>query len=288
MPRRQLSIALPIALLGFVAAPAGAALPGQTHDRRIMSDRANVSFGGFLIDFDTTASVSTGTLIGARIHLESELGLDSDRSVLRLDGFYRFAANHALEYSLIDLSRKGSNILEEQIRFEDEDDDVVFEIDAEVDSRFDSQLLKVTYRYSFINDGRVDGGLSVGLSSYRFNFEIAGIGTVDDGTGGTTEEFVEADAGILAPIPVIGMFIGVAMTENFVFRASADFFGLEIGDYEGHLLDTKLVVDYYFTEHFGIGGGFNQTSIDIRRKGDNPFAVDYRYGGLLGYLGFVW
>jgi len=203
---------------------------------------------------------------------------------VRLDGFYRFSARHSVEYTLVDLSRKGSAVIDEEIEFED----VTYEVGAAVDSAFDSRLLKLVYRFSFINDGKVDAGISAGLSTFGFDLELAGIGTIDDGTNGTTEGFVREDAALIAPIPVFGIFVSFAVTPRFVFRADASFFGIDFGDYEARLVDGRALVDYYFTEHFGIGGGFNANSVDVQRTGDQPFSVDYRFSGLLAYLAFVW
>ena len=284
MTRRLTAVALAALVLGALAPGAHAQLPGQTHDRRVLSDRGGISLGGFLIDFRTDAAVGTETLLGTRIRLEDDLNMDDDRSTVRLDGFYRFSARHSVEYSLVDLSRKGSAVIDEEIEFEG----VTYEVGAAVDSKFDSRLLKLVYRFSFINDGKVDAGISAGLSTFSFDLELAGIGTIDDGTNGTTEGFVREDAALIAPIPVFGLFVSYAITPRFVFRADASFFGIEFGDYEARLVDGRALVDYFFTEHFGIGGGFNATSVDVQRRGDQPFSVDYRFSGLLAYLAFVW
>ena len=224
MTRRLTAVALAALVLGALAPDAQAQLPGQSQDRRILSDRGGISLGGFLIDFRTDAAVGTDSLLGTRIRLEDDLNMDDDRSTVRLDGFYRFSARHSVEYSLVDLSRKGSAVLDEEIEFEG----VTYEVGAADDSKFDSRLLKLVYRFSFINDGKVDAGISVGLSTFKFDLELAGIGTIDDGTNGTTEGFVREEAALIAPIPAFGLFVAMAVTPNFVLRADASFFGVHI------------------------------------------------------------
>ncbi len=68
----------------------------------------------------------------------------------------------------------------------------------------------------------------------------------------------------------------------------AAFLNLEVSDFEGRVTDTKLVIDWFFTNNVGIGGGFANTDMRFGSLGDDPFRVEYRYGGVLLYFAGVW
>ena len=102
--------------------------------------------------------------------------------------------------------------------------------------------------------------------------------------GGQESGSGEADVNITAPVPSFGFFMGYAINPKLIFRARAEFFGLEISDYEARFMDTKITIDWYPVRNFGVGLGWNSTRIDYKDLGENPFSVDYRYGGVMLFL----
>ena len=86
------------------------------------------------------------------------------------------------------------------------------------------------------------------------------------------------------PVPAFGMFISYAIKPKLIFKGDAEFFNLETGDFEGRLVDTKFTLDYFFSQHVGVGGGISTTDLRFNDVGDDPFGVNYRYTGLLVYL----
>jgi len=273
-------------LLLVLAAPAlvHAQLPGQDHDSRVLSDRGGINLGGYLVDFRTSASIGVGGVLGGYVELENQLGLPDSKNIARLDGFYRFASKHAINYGLLGVSRDGQGVLSESIEFED----VTFEAGALVTSEIDMALLRATYQYSFSNDGKLNAGLEVGLASFYFDLQAEGIGTVDNGQGGTVEEFRTVQTDLIAPVPEIGFFLQYALRPRLIVRARAAFFDLSIGDHSGRLLDTGINLDWYFNQHFGIGVGFDGVDLRYENAGENPVRIDYQFSGLLFYFSGVW
>jgi hypothetical protein len=257
-------------------------------DSRILSDKWGFGLGGFVLDFDTTASVNTGTVIGGSIGLESDLGLESDKKTFRADGFYRFNARHSLEFAYFSISRDGASILDERIEFVDEDGEtVIFDVGADVESEFLTRMFKATYRYTFVNNGRTEAGFNAGLSTYKFGLRIAGEATINDGTGQEEVVFDEAETSIIAPVPTFGMFVTHAFKPRLILRMRAEFFDISVGDYTGRVVDTQVLLDYFVSRRVGLGVGFNTIDINVQRKGDQPFRVGYKQTGLLGYVSFV-
>ena len=80
------------------------------------------------------------------------------------------------------------------------------------------------------------------------------------------------------------MFVTYAIKPKLILLLKTDFLRLEVGDLEGNVLDTRVLIEWYFSRHFGLGVGSNATEIEIRDVGDDPFSVDYRQSGFLGYV----
>jgi hypothetical protein len=255
---------------------------GDWGDGRIISDKLFVSIGSFVVDFDTSAQAGSGRLSGL-VEFEDDLDVDSDTTTARLDGFYRFNPKHSMDFGYFALDRDGTTILARDIVY----DDVEYNVGAQMTATFNVDLLRLTYRYSFVNDGTTEAGFIAGLSTYAFEAIVDGQATVDDGMGGQITRQVRASDDVTAPIPVFGMFVGHAITPRWVLRLNAEFFDLESGDYAGRVVDTRVVVDYFFSKHVGIGAGLSTTDIDFSKEGENAFKVEYRQDGLLFNVSIV-
>ncbi len=243
----------------------------------LMSDKFFFTLGSFLTDFKTSASVGVGGVFGTFIQFEDDLGLDDDDTLFRVDGFYRFNERHSLDFGFWTFNRSGEAFIDEPIEF----DGTTFEITGIIRSEFDTSWLRLGWRYSFLRNERGEAGLSLGLSTYKFDIALEGdvmIGMT------TTRERAEDD--LIAPVPTFGMFINYAITPRVIVKLNAKFLDLQIDDIDGKVIDTTFLIEWYFSRHVGVGLGINGTDIDIRDEGDDPFTVDYSVSGLMAYFTF--
>jgi hypothetical protein len=249
-------------------------------ERRVISDKWVLQLGSYLSDFRTDASVGSGGLIGSFIRFEDDLNVDDAKSFGRIDGFYRFNRKHAIGFGYWATNRRGRVEIDEQIEFQD----FVFDVGASVGSEFDTRWVQAGWRYALLRTDKGEAGFAAGLSVYEFNLGLDGVATVDDGVNPPITEFVEARKDLVAPLPTVGFFLHFAFTPKLVFRTQAGFLDVSVQDYEGRVVDTSLLVDYFFTKNFGLGIGVSGTDIDVRRDVDDPFAVRYRQSGLLARI----
>jgi hypothetical protein len=257
-------------------------LPGQDRESRLLSDRLNVTLGGFQPEFSTDVAAGVGGVLGAFVNVERTLGLDEDLNVFRLSGFYRFKPRHTIDWAYSVLNRDGVALIDEQVEF----DGRVFELGAEVASKFDSTFFGLNYKYSFINNGKVDAGVSGGLFTYDYDLALVGEARLV-GEGESEATLQQADTRVLAPLPALGIFINYAVRKDLVFRAEVKALNIEVGDFTGKFNDSLFTLDWYFYKHVGIGIGGSRTSIDFRAEGDDPFRVDYEYGGFVFHVSIV-
>ena len=125
-----------------------------------------------------------------------------------------------------------------------------------------------------------------GLSFFELSGDLSGDVVVYDSMGMQTgTEFASAGKNFLAPVPSYGMFIDYAMAKWAILRMRASSLRLNVSNIEGRFLDSRLTVDFYFTKHVAIGVGVNNTTLEYMDNGTNPIRIDYRYGGLVTYLG---
>jgi hypothetical protein len=246
---------------------------------RVITDQWLLNVGGYLVELDTEAQVGRGAALGTLLDLEDTLDYDPTRSVGRIDSLVRFKPKHALELGLLAIDREASGTFDDVIQFRNRSFDAGFE------SEFDMRLFKAGYRYSFDHDDRIDAGLTVGLSTFRFSLSIAG--EISDPNGTTVLGRDKEEATVLAPVPYFGIFLDYAFTPRWVTRASPQFFNIESGDIEGRYLDFRWTLDFYFSKHVGIGAGYEATDLRFENSNDHSTHVQYRYSGVLAYLAFV-
>jgi hypothetical protein len=278
MKRAFVIVSAAMLCLSLVPSTQAKMLEGQDQESRVLSDRFNISLGLFSPNIRTDVAAGFGGAFGTFIRLEDQLGLEENTSAGRLDGFWRIKRKHAINFGYLVLDRSATRTIEEDIDFED------LTFTGTVNSEFTSTLFKLTYDYSFFNSGKAEVGISGGFSTYNFDAKLAG--EIKITRPGEPDEIAdgEADVSITAPVPSFGFFMGYAINPTLIFRARAEFFGLEISDYEARFVDAKITIDWYPVRNFGVGLGWNSTSIDYKDLGDNPFSVDYRYSGVMLFL----
>jgi hypothetical protein len=278
-----------VLLIGLVAISAASTVHAQLEgvtvtdprfaDTPQITDRLVFNLGGYLTEFSSTASAGSGSGIGSAINLE-QLGLKDESDVLRFDGLYRFNAKNALVFGYYGFSRDASGELDEEIDF------LGLRFVGDYYASNDVDAYTIGYRRSLINTGRIDAGLSLGLSTFDFRVALEGeVVVIGDGNDPLPiiERRVSAKD-LLAPVPSVGMFINYALSPRLILNLAAGFFDLDIDDYDGRYLEIRASIDWFFARHWGLGFGLGNTDVRVVNSGDNPYRFDYQYDGFLLYL----
>lgn len=256
----------------------------KVFEAKPITSRWRVVGGTALNSFDTSAAFSPEALAGVSVHLESDLGLEEETETWIAGATYRLSDRHRLEASVTDFSRDSVRVIDQQIEW----GDVVYDVGATVTSNFDSSLFKFKWKYSFADTGRLDAGLSAGLSTFDFDVSLAGEGLIDDGMGGQVLAQTKEGAAFVAPVPIFGFWVDYAFSPRWIVRLNAEAIDLSIGAHNGRVLQSNYLAEYYVSKLVGLGFGLTSSSITYSQNTqEQQIGFDYKVKSFAGYLSFV-
>jgi len=257
------------------------------YDEYPPAERFKIRIGGFLIDrFDTTARLDSAQFpIGTLIDLEENFNLESSETVIRIDGFYRFNKKHRIDWTYYRSRRSGASVATQEYVIGDPDDPeggFIIPKDARVQTKWDFDLLKVGYAWSFLNKRRYEMFIGAGLNIRNLDIKIDYQATLS--TFSDSDSF-DGEGLIPLPTAVIGGRWNLTDKWQSIFRY--ELFLLELGDYRGSQQDFQLLFEHSTFKHVGFGLGINTVDINMRAQGDEIRGeFDSRILGLLGYIKF--
>jgi opacity protein-like surface antigen len=236
-------------------------------------DKYSLSLGLFVTDRNSDTQIdASGGSVGTVVDLEDDLGLDSSDSVFRVDGYIRFGEKHRFDFSVFDLSRTSSTMIQKDFEW----NGTMFAIDTVVDSTFDLSIYKAAYTWAFLRRDSGYLGLTAGLYVADFGNTIS---APNIGERETAE--------VTAPLPVFGLRGEYDFSERWSFRASGEFFVFEYEDFDGSLYDIYAGVDFQVMDHMAVGIGINSVKMDIGVTKPNASGnLDWQYDGGLIFLKF--
>jgi len=271
------AVFLALAMMLWIAAPT---LAEEGFDRG-SKDVFLISAGTFLINFTTDARLDSEALgEGTDISFEDDLGLTSNQNRARLDGYWRFAHKHRLDFAYYYYNRTADRTLDRQIEW----GNVIYDVGAEIHSKVGLQFLKLNYKYSFVRTKNLEFGFSAGLSTIQTRSELAGQGTV---SGVGEASFEKKSNSLLVPIPVLGLYGEWCMHRNLYLRGGVEYLAVNVAGWQGSVMDLRGSLDWYPFKHFGFGVGYNIFRIDALKDATSDFDIRYQYSGLLGYATYV-
>ena len=239
----------------------------------------NVALGASFISNDGKVRIGAEG-VGVELDPEELLGLQTSTTVFRLDGFWRFThkRRHRLDFTYYSNRRDGTTVLDETIEI----GDTTIPVNTKIETTLNFDIYRVGYSYSFFQDERMDLGVGAGLYVLPVEFKF-------DAEGILTESIKESFA---APLPVINLRADFAITDRWSLRNRIDLFYLQIDNYRGAIVDTRIAVEYQPFKHVGFGLAFDNFRLAAEAKeesNDIPGATfqgtfKFRNSGLMLYL----
>jgi len=243
-------------------------------------EKGSIQIGGFITSTDTEMRVnSSSDAVGAVVNVEDTLGVGSEKSTYRVDGFYRFGETrrHQIDLHYFDSRRSATKVLDRTIDI----GDTTFPVGATVSTEFNLKFVNVDYSYAFFQDDRVRLSVAGGLHTTGVKFKVDSPPTLLE------------DESFTAPLPVVGLRGEVIVTERWRLKGSADAFYLEYDQFTGLLADTSLAVEYLPFKHAAFGLAVNNIRMNVESDGDNAEGTDlngelkFNFVGLLMYARYL-
>ena len=233
-----------------------------------------LQLGGFRADTDTTVRLDSTTLgRGTELNFEDDLGIKDSKTLPEFSFLWRINPRHGIEGSYVTLNRSGSRTISRTIQF----GDVIYPVSTTVNSKFDSDVFRVAYRYSPINENGNELALLLGAHYTTFDVAISSaLGTLSE------------SASLDVPLPTIGARGRLRIADNWRLSGFAQLLKLKVGDYDGSLVNASAGIEWMFLPQAYVGLGYTYYRYDLESEKNNARGeFTYRFSGPALYLGFA-
>ena len=110
-------------------------------------EKFSLDIGAFI--FDVNSEIEFGSGVGIDVDVENLLGMDSNTTVFRLDGAWRFTQNrrHRLDFSWYAFRRDGNKTIDQEFKIKNPIDgsEITIPAGTQVESHFNINI----YKYNF-------------------------------------------------------------------------------------------------------------------------------------------
>jgi len=250
-----------------------------------LPDDLKLSLGAYIIgDNKSLFKVEGHDGVSGAIDLQKVLKMDTDVASLYFDGYYRFTPHHRIEFGYKGIFSSG-HASAGAILFPG---DHQIDLRGEVNSKFNLQIAKLLYTYSFYHNEDVELGLSIGVHRTAIDFDLGA--TV--GTSGSEFKLV-----IAPPIPVLGVRFDYNIYPEWDVLFSYDLIALvadvnlpespHIDGISGHMTDMNIATEYRFFDNFSAGAAVNYNNLSFNFiRDDFDVGIDNRIVGFALYGSF--
>lgn len=273
--------------LGILLAAATLALPAlaqtgsaYTRQQRGMAETFRLDVGGFFQKFDTTVRVGDAQgNPGTNVSFESLLGAPDSQTNIFADGYWRWGPRASLQFAYRRASRSSSRAVSTDIQFGDQ----TYHVGGKVDTSIRLDVGELYYAYALVNNGDAEFALMLGVSAFSNRVSLDASGSIA-GPGGTVISAQSDSRNLLAPVPAIGAYLRYALYPKVFTWGKVKGLTATISGRHGSLLSWGAGLDLYFTQHVGIGGGYEYVKLVFEKRDTRQFAVDYQYKGPTAYV----
>ncbi|KPK40098.1 MAG: hypothetical protein AMJ69_03740 [Gammaproteobacteria bacterium SG8_47] len=266
--------------LGLMAISALSGFSIDAHAEEAEPDKFKLAVGGYTLGRYTSTVSVTDPDVGGGVSLDPQdtLGLETEQTVLRLDGYYRFNPRHSLTYSWYRITSDGNKNVEQEFDWVDDDgNQITIPVGARVDTRLTYNILKVGYLWSFYHSDKVELAFGGGLHSTQLKIQLQ---------AETTSSGLDArDVKTTVPLPVLSFRLGYHVTPKLHWYLSSEAFALAFDEWSGSYTDSTLALEYRAWRNVGLGLGLGSNALEVNRD-SNEYNLRYnnRVTGILAYV----
>lgn len=241
-------------------------VPRESRRQGRRQARVEIRLAAFSDSIDTKiVNQGDSAFPGTEIDLEDTLGLSDGETILQFDAIFRISEFHRIEIGYFDVARSGVATLQDPIMFGDE----LFAAGTTVNSSTKTNILRLGYAYSLINDMQKELGFMAGVHYSRLRTEIFAPAT---GQRDATDASV--------PLPLIGAHGSIAIGRQAALAARLHFFRMDFDRYKGLMNYATLELQRRFGETFSVGLAYNYLEMNLDSRDDDfTGAIQVRHHG---------
>jgi opacity protein-like surface antigen len=199
---------------------------------------------------------------------------------MRVDGTWRWANQHSLNFSWYNVDRTGYKSINDDIQFGDQN----FPAGIALASDLNIDLYRLLYRYGLARTEDVDLDVGAGLYYGKIKMSLTADATVGSVSRGTRKA---TDLG--APMPTAGLLLNAKLTDRLRGIFSADFFYFSFNDWEGSQTDVQIGLEYRLAKNWTLGAAYDRFVLNLEGPaGGGTFDVDNAWNSLFSYVAFHW
>jgi hypothetical protein len=285
---RKLCYSVTLAASAILIAPDLLAETDSTRNR-IRDERFSLYLGGFFPQVNSGIRLDSNLDIGGDVSFEETLGLEDSDSVLWGGAIWRISRRNQLEFEYFQLNRSGG------VRAVTDPFPIgnsLVQAGAQVESKFDVGIGRLTYGFAFVEDERKALTLKAGLHWASVDAAVKLTGAIIDTQTNQTiiaGSTITEQGEVSAPLPHLGLSFSYSITPKLLARAQGLGFALNVGDYSGSLIDAGVDLAYSPWRHFGFGAGIRYFAIRLEAENnrlDGEFDFNYWGPTLFGVVSF--
>ena len=191
----------------------------------------------------TTAQLNSTKLgVGTSIDFRNTLGMDDTAWGPDAEFRWRMSERWRLELNYFWITQSGSKTLDQEIQW----GDVVYPLNAQVNTKLNFSDFRTSVGYSFYKTSDKELGVGFGLHWLWWQTDLSSQGQGSQGTH------------LLAPLPVVSLYGGFALNDQWSVTARIDEFSLTYEQYHGGITVMGLNVLYQPFRHLGFGIGYTR------------------------------
>ena len=231
--------------------PDAAPIPSPITDRFAI----RATFVGGSVTTDGQINDTAGGTTGTPFSLENDFGLSDKAHQVRAEITLRLKNRGHLRVSALDLSRRGSVVLNRAVRYGDQN----FLLNDRVNSTFDWRMFDLTWTYSVLKTERFEMATGIGM------------------------HFIQTEATAVVParnaresFDGAGPFVSLAadaswrFTKRFSVNARYQTFDLTISDISARLTDAHADVQFRWKRNLALGVGYQLNDVELKFPNENP------------------
>jgi hypothetical protein len=256
-------------------AMAGPARAQSSPAQALLDDSVVGNLGIFVIDTSLKAGLNGESTTNPEVDFDHVFGRADNATRVRADVIWRITPTQHMRFMYFNNTIDRTRTLDQQIMWGDN----TYDVGASVEAKTRYTIGEVAYEYAFLRSPDYELAASAGVHYTQLRLSLSGTASSTDSEGNVTQvSGATSSNSISAPLPVLGLRGGWAVSEHWYLSALGQYFKAKVDGYDGHVTDLGANATWMYNKNFGLGIGYNyfKTSVSVDRTSfDGHLSIGY-------------